>query len=63
MVTALEAELGTVVTISEEGLSMPTPYFGAERMMVQKASADESQALPAGEIEVSATVSVTFSIR
>jgi uncharacterized protein YggE len=63
MVSALDTELGQVITISEESMSVPTPYFGAERMMVQKASADESQALPAGEIEVSATVSVTFAIR
>lgn len=63
MVGALGAELGEVLTINEEGMSAPAPYFGAERMMVQKASADEAQALPAGEIEVSATVAVTFTIR
>jgi len=39
------------------------PYYGAERMMVQKAAADESQALPEGQVEVSATVSATFAIR
>ena len=63
MVAALGAELGDVQTINEEGMSFPTPYYGAERMMVQKASADEAEAMPAGEIEVSATVAVTFTIQ
>lgn len=63
MVAAIGAELGEVLTISEEAMSMPMPYYGAERMMVQKAASDESQALPEGQIEVSATVSATFAIR
>lgn len=63
MVASLGGELGEVLTINEEGISVPVPYVGPERMMVQKASADESEALPAGEIEVSANVSVTFSIK
>jgi len=63
MVTALGGELGDVLTINEEGMSVPAPFVAGERMMVQKAMADESQALPAGDIEVSATVAVTFSIR
>ena len=63
MVGAIGAELGDVLTISEEAMSVPMPYYGAERMMVQKAAADESQALPEGQVEVSATVSATFAIR
>jgi len=63
MVAAVGSELGEVLTINEEGMSVPTPYVGAERMVAQKAMADESQALPAGDIEVSATVVVTFSIQ
>lgn len=63
MVAALDAELGDVLTINEEGMSVPMPYYGAERMMVQKAAGDEAEALPAGDIEVSATVAVTFTIR
>lgn len=63
MVKALGSELGEVLTVNEEGMSMPVPYVGPERFMVQKAAADESQAMPSGDIEVSASVAVTFSIR
>lgn len=62
MAAALGAQIGEVLVVKEEGVAPPQPYFREEAMMLQKAAGDESQAVPAGDIEVSASVVVTFSL-
>lgn len=61
----LGAELGAVHTIQEQNFNFPRPVFSAqmERAKMADAAPPEPDAYAAGEIEVTATVSVTFLLQ
>lgn len=63
MVETLGAELGTVLRIREQGVNIPAPQIQFERAMSAKADAPEPAAYASGEMEITATVSVSFAIR
>ncbi len=64
MVQTLEAELGLVLQISEQGVQVPMPQVRFETAMASaKADAPEPEAYASGEIEITATVTVVFEIR
>lgn len=64
---SLGAELSEVLQINEQSFNFPQPMHRAEQSMAKAATADqaapEPDAYAAGEIEVSASVQVTFRIR
>lgn len=63
----LGAQLGPVQQINEQSFDFPRPVYRAQREMAKAATADqaapEPDAYAAGEIEVSASVQVTFELR
>ncbi len=63
----LGADLGGVLQINEQSFDFPQPVYRAQMEMAKAASADqaapEPDAYAAGEIEVSASVQVTFELQ
>ena len=65
MGSTLGVQLGRVVQIQEEGMSIPQPIVmreAAPQVMMSKAAAPEPDAYAAGEMEVKASVRVTFEL-
>jgi uncharacterized protein YggE len=66
LATTLDAELGSVQQIQEQSFGFDQPSPRVEMQFAKSAQADaapEPDAYAAGEIEVSATVQVTFGLR
>lgn len=62
---ALDAAVGPVVQMQEQGFSFPRPFVQADVMMARNQSAEAGpspDAYAAGEIEVQAQVQVTFEL-
>lgn len=65
MADALDARLGEVMQISEQGVSYPGPLrmeMAADAVMMKADAAPEPEAYAAGELEIVARVSATFRL-
>ena len=66
MVSTLGVSLGKVIQVQEQGVNFPQPVLmreaGPAVMMSKAGASPEPEAYSAGEIEVKATVSITFEV-
>ncbi len=60
--TAVDAEVGEVVSISETGANLPTPVFRRAEMAQAKMMDAGSVPVMKGEQELSATVTVVYEL-